>query len=83
MDKDVKLKYLVQAERHMADGEQHILRQRAIVAQLERDGRDASLSRSLLQCFEDLQRLHIADFHRLLEELAADSATMDRNVRTA
>jgi hypothetical protein len=81
MDKDVKLKYLVQAERHMADGEQHILRQRSIVAQLERDGRDTSLSRSLLQCFEDLQRLHIADFHRLLEELA-DSATTGRNLRT-
>jgi hypothetical protein len=78
-DKDVK--YLVQAERHMADGEQHILRQRAFVAQLERDGRDASLSRNLLQCFEDLQRLHIADFHRLLEELA-DSAATDRNVGT-
>ena len=81
MNKDVKLKYLVQAERHMADGEQHIVRQRAIVAQLERDGRDASLSRSLLQCFEDLQRLHIADFHRLPEELA-DSAAPERNIRT-
>jgi len=81
MDTDLKVKYLVQAERHMADGEQHIHRQRMIVAQLEREGRDASLSRSLLKCFEELQTLHVADFHRLLDELS-DSAVTDRTART-
>ena len=80
MDKERKLRNLVQAERHMADGEQYILRQRMIIAQLEREGRDATLSRSLLQSFEHLQTMHIADFHRLLEELA-DSAVTDRSAR--
>ncbi len=68
MDPESKRKYLVQAERHVAEGEQHILRQRSIIAILDRDGFDATLSRKLPQTFQELQAMHVADFHRLLVE---------------
>ncbi len=69
MDWESKRKYLVQAERHVAEGEQHIVRQRGIIATLEREGFDTTLSHNLLQAFQDLQAMHVADFHRLLAEM--------------
>lgn len=70
MDRTVILEHLAQARRHVVQGERHIARQREIVAELERKGQDALAARDLLDSFEALQVLHIADRDRLEEELA-------------
>jgi hypothetical protein len=66
--------HLAMAERHATQGEQHILRQREIVAKLEADNNAALLiqARALLAQFEDLQTLHVADRDRLRKELGLD-----------
>jgi hypothetical protein len=56
------------AERHVLDGQEHIARQREIVAQLERRHRDSTtlkIARELLKEMENAQRLHMADRGRL------------------
>ncbi len=62
---------LALAERHVADGERVVARQRAIVAELERDGHDATAAqaRQLLAQFEELLALHVGDRDRLRREL--------------
>jgi hypothetical protein len=62
---------LAQAERHVAEGSQHVAMQREIVKNLERDGHDTSRARSLLARFEESQTMHIADRDRLRKELEA------------
>jgi hypothetical protein len=61
---------LAQAREHVATGEKNIARQRQIVAQLERDGHNASAARQSLAQFEELQAMHIADRDRIEKELA-------------
>jgi hypothetical protein len=70
IDRQLWEEYLAQAERHVADGEQHVARQRrAIVAELERDGHDASIARELLKIFEETLARHIADRDLIRDEL--------------
>lgn len=61
--------HLAQAERHVALGEEHIAKQRGIVADLERDGHDISAARDLLDQLEQMQELHVANRDRLRKEL--------------
>ena len=56
--------------RHIEDGERMLARQRQLVAELEAQGEDATLARSLMQSFEDLQRLHVRHLARLEKLLA-------------
>jgi hypothetical protein len=42
MDREMLRQHLAQAERHMAEGERCIARQRELVAELARDGHDSS-----------------------------------------
>jgi hypothetical protein len=63
------LDHLQQAERHVAEGERHLARQKEIVAELPGDGHDARAARALLAQFEDLLALHIADRDRIRAEL--------------
>lgn len=69
VDKDVTERHLAQAERHVALGERHIATQRAIIAELVRDGHDTSRAEALLATFEQSQRLHVEDRDRLRKEL--------------
>jgi hypothetical protein len=62
-------RHLAQAEQHVALGDQQVARQRALVAELERDGHDTQSSRDLLEQFEEMQKLHIANRDRLRAEL--------------
>jgi hypothetical protein len=57
---------LVEAEAYVARGEDHIRQQRKVVAELEREGRDATVARNLLAIFEDLQKQYIAERDRLM-----------------
>ena len=70
MDREMLLDHLALAERHILQGEAHLTAQRALIARLDRNGHDARPARDLLDLFEDLQRVHIADRDRLLRELA-------------
>jgi hypothetical protein len=69
MDRAMIAEHLAQAERHVAEGEKIISRQRALVVIAEATGGDAERSKALLASFEDTQAIHIADRERLREEL--------------
>jgi len=71
MDRPGLLNLLVIAERHVLEGARHIERQKQIIAELERDGHDATTGHNTLAVFEEAQQLHIADRDRLLKVLAA------------
>ncbi len=69
--------YLAMAERHVAQGERILARQREIVAKLCRGGhlRAAQAASDLLSTFEESQALHVADRDWLLAELAQNRST--------
>lgn len=62
---------LKQAERHVAEGAEHVRRQHEIVARLEKGGHDAGSAKELLGQFEEIQAMHVADRDRLIGELSA------------
>jgi hypothetical protein len=70
MDKALVLDHLALAERHVARGYEHIASQTRIIASLQTGGYDTTLARSLLENFEDIQRMHLADRDRIKKELA-------------
>ena len=70
MRRQILIDHLAQAERHIAEGRVHVDRQRQIVEDLVRDGKDAGRSRNLLELFEDTLAMHIAERDRLRTELA-------------
>jgi hypothetical protein len=66
------LDHVAMAERHIAEGEQHLRRQRQLVSSMKR--RQPSLeilkqARSMLASMERMQRNHIATRDRLRREL--------------
>jgi hypothetical protein len=70
MDKAGLLSLLLIAERHVLESARHIERQKQIIADLERDGQDATIGRNTLAVLEEAHELHIADRDRLRKELA-------------
>jgi hypothetical protein len=66
-------KHLAQAEAHVLLGLGHIIRQKEILVQLERDGHEKSAvaARDLLATFELTHKAHLEDRDRLRGELAA------------
>lgn len=70
MDRRRKLAYLARARQHVAQGEEYIARQRALVAELERDGHDPNEARRLLAKFIVMQSMHLDDCNRWEAELA-------------
>ena len=58
MDREMILRQLEQAERHVADGRASIEKQERLIAQLERDGLDATEATRLLEMLLDTQALH-------------------------
>ena len=68
MDKETIRRKLELANQHVELGERHIIRQREIVAEFERD-QDAA--RALLATFEEIQITHVADRDRLQDLLNA------------
>ena len=70
MDQEMLKRHLAEAEEHIATGDKNIARQRDLIAQLERDGRDTASARTFLHEFEQLQARHTAERERLLRELS-------------
>ena len=69
-DRQMILDHLRLAESHVSLGQEHIVRQRQLVAELKRDGHDPGDAGKLLAQFEELQAMHVADRDRLIGELA-------------
>ena len=57
---------LAEAEGLVAMGERHIRRQSELVAELDRDGRDAVVARNLLAIFQVLQKQYVAERNLLI-----------------
>jgi len=70
MNREMILKHLGLARKHVALGEKHLLNQKLLIQRLEAGGRDASAVQSMLTQFEELQGMHIAGVVRLEKELA-------------
>ncbi|HXD14043.1 MAG TPA: hypothetical protein VNU65_07680 [Xanthobacteraceae bacterium] len=68
IDRDLVLQHLARAQEQVELGAQNVVRQREIVAQLERDGFDNSGARTLLLEFEEAQTVYIAARDRLQKE---------------
>jgi arginine repressor len=70
MDRVTLKRHLTKVEEQVAIITQNVARQRELVAELERDGYDASQAKKMLEQFLEQQALHIADRDRLMEELS-------------
>ena len=62
---------LTQAEGHVRQGEQHILCQRELITDVERDGHDISEAQALLALFDETLCRHIEYRNRLTRDLDA------------
>ena len=60
---------LNQAERHIADGREHIAKQMAIIANLERDAYDSKLAKEFLGILQKTLQMHEDHREHLLREL--------------
>jgi hypothetical protein len=69
-DRAMKMEHLSTADRHVAEGEMHVERQRILVENLARDRHDTKQAEALLKQFEEVLALHMQDRDRLLKELA-------------
>ena len=69
MDRALAKQHLAEAERDVALGQTHIERQFQIIAELERDGHDATRARELLATFMAVQVEHKTHRDQLLREL--------------
>jgi hypothetical protein len=69
MDRTTILDHLAQGRRHIAEGERHVAHQGEIIAQKERGGHDTSISKKLLDQFEEFYKMHVKDRDRLEKEL--------------
>jgi hypothetical protein len=69
MDREMLLRHLEEAERHIALGKQHIAHQEQIVEELARVGSDTAEARRLLDNFYRTQVQHIQHRDRICKEL--------------
>jgi hypothetical protein len=73
MKRRMLLDHLAHVERHIREGERHLLRQRKIVDELERHGhgrsQTAQLAKDILDTFEMAQSGHLNDRAHLLQAL--------------
>jgi hypothetical protein len=63
---------LANVDKHIVEGMRHIAQQKKLIQGMERLGRDTSMSKQLLQTFEETVRLHTADRDKLLRALNAE-----------
>ena len=70
MDRTSLRQHLALTEKHVSMGEEHLARQKELIAELEGNGHDSTQARHLLRLFERSQELHVADRNRLRDELA-------------
>jgi hypothetical protein len=71
MDRAMLERHLKQAKEHVALGRKSVLRQFEIIAELERDGHDATTARALLTTYQSIQEVQESDLDRIKKDLAA------------
>ena len=76
MDETMLRRHLARAERHVAEGEVHLARQRELIRKLERDGHGSRAARRFLRSLEETQALHVADRDRVRAELRRACKTL-------
>jgi len=69
MERTLLEQHLAQAEQHVALGELHIAKQLGIIAELERNGHDSTIAKTLLTTFLETKEIHVSDRDRLREEI--------------
>jgi hypothetical protein len=69
MNRDFIERALAQAERHVAEGNIILARQRAAISASEQIGGNVARFKELLSVFEDSQRVHVTDRDRLRKDL--------------
>jgi hypothetical protein len=65
IDREKVLKQLARVMNQMAEGDENVARQRMTVAELKRDGQDASLAQKMLKYAEHVQTMSLAERQRL------------------
>ena len=65
IDREKILKQLAHVTNQLAEGEENVARHRKAIAELERDGQDASLARIMLIYAEHVQTMNLAERQRL------------------
>jgi hypothetical protein len=70
IDREKLLKQLARVHNQVAEGDGSLARHRDAVAELERDGQDASLARKMLACAEHVQKMNSAERQRLEQILS-------------
>lgn len=70
MDRNMLLRHLAMAERHVALADTQITRQENLIANMDRRGRDTTKALALLKSLQATQALRVKDRKRLLAELA-------------
>ncbi|MBB4381755.1 hypothetical protein [Bradyrhizobium sp. SBR1B] len=69
MDRAMLERHLGIAERHAAQGREHLDRQEQLIAELDRNGHDTAEAIRVLTTLRQTQTLHEQDVERLLNEL--------------
>jgi hypothetical protein len=70
IDREKILKQLARVHNQVAEGDGSLARHRNAVAELERDGQDASLARKMLAYAEHVQKMNSAERQRLEQILS-------------
>jgi hypothetical protein len=70
MVREILLRQLAQAERHVAEGKAFISKQQRLIVESERDGLDAAETLRLLETFLPLQQSREERRARILDELS-------------
>ncbi|MDA9464989.1 hypothetical protein [Bradyrhizobium sp. CCBAU 53415] len=70
MDRNMLLRHLAMAKRHVTLGENHLARQEALLAELDRDGHDTTDTLAIQETMRHTQTLQMQDRDRLLAQLA-------------
>ena len=70
MHKDLIAHHLALAEDHVIQGTTHLLRQREIIAEIERHGQDTLPAESFLRLLQETQALHVQHRDRLKQQLS-------------
>jgi hypothetical protein len=65
IDREKILQQLARVMNQMAESDEAVARHRKAVAELERDGRHASLARKMLKYAEHVQTIHLTEQQRL------------------
>jgi hypothetical protein len=71
MKREMILRHLKVAERHLAQSEDQVRRRRQILRQAESRGWDMSLQRRALELFQQMRMLHGQHVQRLQDQLRA------------